>query len=269
MTRISCTVAAVLCASSGAFAQEMLNMPSATAPSPGVVIPRGQARAFAFEGGQWLLEQALRVDVGVARDVSMSADLSLFQGFLNSPRASNGEFGLGDLECAIEFRVLRADLNALDTVRAAVFVGAELPTGTGDFSGESVDPFAGAVLTAIFGRHGFDAAARYTFVTGGGHDHPIFASDTADDFANLDVGYAFRLYPSEYGEYRVGAWYATLELNSIVTTGGEYEVLLSPGLLLEAPSYAVEFGLQFPLAQDHVHMPALRMGFVLGLRLIF
>jgi LL-diaminopimelate aminotransferase len=82
----------------------MLNMPSATAPSPGVVIPRGQARAFAFEGGQWLLEQALRVDVGVARDVSMSADLSLFQGFLDSPRASDGEFGLGDLECAIEFR---------------------------------------------------------------------------------------------------------------------------------------------------------------------
>ena len=46
-------------------------------------------------------------------------------------------------------------------------------------------------------------------------------------------------------------------------------MLLSPGLLLEAPSYAIEFGLQVPLSQDLVHAPELRLGLVLGLRLIF
>ena len=155
------------------------------------------------------------------------------------------------------------------TVRASVFAGAELPTGTNGFGGDSVDPFAGAVVTAIFGRHGLDASARYTFVTGDGLFLPIFASDTPDDFANLDLGYAFRMFPEEYGEERVGAWYATLELNTTLTVGGEHEVLLSPGLLLEAPSYALEFGLQVPLSKERVNAPELRLGLLLGLRLIF
>lgn len=270
MRRVGSFAAVLACAAaSTASAQEMLNMPAATLPSPGVLIPRGQARAYRFEDSQWLLEQAVRLEYGIARDLSIAADLPLHQGFFDAPRPSDGDFGLGDLDLSLELRILREDLNAIDTVRASIFAGAELPTGTGGFGGGSVDPFAGAVVTAIIGRHGFDASARYTFVTGGGHDHPIFASDTADDFVNLDLGYAYRLYPAEFGEEREGAWYATLELNSTFTTGGEHAVLLSPGLLLEAPSYAVELGLQVPVTQDLVHAPELRIGFVLGLRLIF
>lgn len=261
--------ALLVVAATPAFAQEMLNMPAATAPSPGVAIPRVQARAYLFEDSQWLLEQTLRLEYGIARDLSVSADLPLFQGFFDPPRPSDGEFGLGDLELNLELRVLREDLNAVDTVRASAFAGAELPTGTNGFGGDSVDPFAGAVVTAIVGRHGLDASARYTFVTGDGLFLPIFASDTPDDFANLDLGYAFRMFPEEYGEERVGAWYATLELNTTWTVGGEHEVLLSPGLLLEAPSYALEFGLQVPLSEERVNAPELRLGLLLGLRLIF
>jgi hypothetical protein len=269
MRRTIALCALTFACSAPASAQEMLNMPSATAPSPGVWIPRVQARAYRFEQDQWLLEQSLRVEHGLARDVSMAADLPILQGFLNDPRPADGDAGLGDLELNLELRILREDLNAIDTVRAAVFAGAELPTGTGGFGGDSVDPFAGAVVTAILGRHGFDAAARYTFVTGDGLFLPIFASDTPDDFVNADLGYAYRLYPEEYGEERVGAWYATLELNSTITMGGEYEVLLSPGLLLEAPNFALEFGLQLPIAEDRENAPEMRLGLLLGLRLIF
>jgi hypothetical protein len=270
MKRVAALSAVAACVGAPpAFAQEMLNMPAATQPSPGVLIPRVQARAYRFEDSQWLLKQDVRLEYGLARDLSVSVDLPFQQGFLDGPRPSDGDFGLGDLDLSLELRILREDLNAIDTVRASIFAGAELPTGTGGFGGGSVDPFAGAVVTAILGRHGLDAAARYTFVTGDGHDHPIFASDTADDFVNIDFGYAYRIYPEAYGEEREGAWYATLELNSIFTTGGEHAVLLSPGLLLEAPSYAVELGLQVPLTQDLVHAPELRIGFVLGLRLIF
>ena len=272
MTRRLALAATLLAAAPSAreaAAQEMLNMPSATAPSPGVVIPRVQARAYRFERDQWLLEQSLRVEYGLARDVSMGADLPILQGFLDDPRPSDGDFGLGDLELNLELRILREDLNAIDTVRAAVFAGTEVPTGTGGFGGDSVDPFAGAVVTAILGRHGLDASARYTFVTGHGMHHPIFVSDTADDYASLDAGYAFRLYPEEFGEERAGAWYATLELNSTFTAGGEHEVLLSPGLLLEAPTYALEFGLQVPLSQDLDHAPELRLGLLIGIRLIY
>jgi hypothetical protein len=269
MMRRAIGVGALLLAAAPASAQEMLNMPAATLPSPGVLIPRIQARAYLFEDGQWLLEQSLRVEYGLARDLSLSADLPLFQGFFDPPRPSDGDFGLGDLELNLELRVLREDLNAVDTVRASVFAGVELPTGTDGFGGDSVDPFAGAVVTAILGRHGLDAAVRYTFVSGDGLFLPVFASDTPDDFVNADLGYAYRLYPEEYGEERVGAWYATLELNSTVTTGGEYEVLLSPGLLLEAPSYALEFGLQVPIAEDREDSSEMRLGLLLGLRLIF
>jgi hypothetical protein len=265
-TAIACTA---FLAATPALAQEMLNLPAATAPSPGVAIPRLQARAYLFEDSQWLLEQTLRLEYGLARDLSVSVDLPLLQGFLDAPRPMDGDFGLGDLELNLELRILRQDLNAIDTVRASVFAGTELPTGTGGFGGDSVDPFAGAVVTAILGRHGFDAAARFTFVTGHGMHHPIFLSDTADDYANIDLGYAYRLYPEEFGEERVGAWYATLEVNTTLTVGGEHEVLLSPGLLLEAPTYAIEIGLQLPLSQDLNHAPELRLGVLLGVRILF
>jgi hypothetical protein len=250
-------------------AQEMLSMPAATAPSPGVLIPRMQARAFFYEEGQSLLEQDIRLEYGLARDLSISAELPLYEGFFDPPRPSDGEFGLGDLEAIVELRVLREDLDAISTLRAAVYAGAELPTGTGGFGGDSVDPCVGAVLTGIFGRHGFDAAARWTFVTGDGPFLPIFAGDEGDDFANVDLGYAYRIAPDEYGEERVGAWYATLELNTVWTTGGEHEVLLSPGLLLEAPTYAVELGVQLPVASEVGDRPELRLGLVAGIRLIF
>jgi hypothetical protein len=252
-----------------AAAQEMLGMPAATLASPGVLIPRVQARAYLFEDSQWLLEQAVRLEYGLARDLSVTAEMPMFQGFFDPPGQSDGSFGLGDLELALKLRVLREDLDEVSTVRAALFGGAEVPTGTGGFGGGSTDPFGGAVVTAILGRHGFDAAVRYTFVTGDGLFVPIFASDTPDDFANIDLGYAFRLFPEEYGEERVGAWYATLELNTILTTGGDHEILLSPGLLLEAPTYAVELGMQVPVSERRTNAPEFRLGLVLGLRLIF
>jgi hypothetical protein len=255
-------------------AQEMLSMPAATAPSPGVLIPRVQARAYFYEDGQSLLEQDIRLEYGLARDVSISVDLPLYQGFFDPPRPSDGEFGLGDLEAIVELRVLREDLDTISTLRAAVYAGAEVPTGTGGFGGDSFDPCVGGVMTGIFGRHGVDLSGRWTFVTGDGPFLPIFATDADDDFANVDLGYAYRLYPSEYGEERVGAWYATVELNTVWTTGGEHEVLLSPGLLLEAPTYAVELGLQLPISSETSDStadarPELRLGIVAGLRLIF
>ncbi len=268
-TLISLIAAAACHAATPAVAQEMLSMPSATSPSPGVFIPRVQARAYFYEESQTLLEQDVRLEYGIARDLSVSLDLPLYEGFFDDPRPSNGEFGLGDLEAIVELRVLREDLGAVDTLRGAIYAGAELPTGTGGFGSDGVDPCVGGVLTGIFGRNGFDVAARWTFVTDESPFLPTFAGTTTDDYANIDLGYAFRLYPEAYGEERVPAWYATLELNSIVTTGTEYEVLLSPGLLLEAPTYAVELGVQIPVSSDVGDAPDLRVAAVVGLRLIF
>lgn len=262
-------VALAVLPAAGASAQEMLSMPAATSPSPGVLIPRVQARAYFYDDDQTLLEQALRLEYGFARDLSLSAELPLFQGFMNDPLPADGEFGLGDLDLLVEWRFLREDLGPVDTLRASVFAGAVLPTGTGSYGGDGVDPSAGAAFTGIFGRHGIDLAARYTHVTSDATFVPLFASDDDDDLVDLDAGYAYRLHPESYGEERVAAWYATLELNSLFTTGGRHEVLLSPGLLLEAPDYAVEIGVQLPLSVDSGDRPEVELALILGLRLLF
>lgn len=267
-------------AAASAHAQEMPGMPSATAPSPGVLVPRLQARAWFFEADQTLLEQSVRLEYGLVRDLSVSAEVPLYQGFFDEgffdaggPRPSDGEFGLGDTDLLVELRLLREDLNALDTIRASVFAGAELPTGTDGFSDASLDPCVGAVFTSITGRHGLDVSARYTFVTGDGLDAPLFVTDLGDDFANLDAGYGFRIHPESYGEDRTAAWYLTAEINAVWTTGGQYEVLLAPGLLIEAPTYAVELGVSIPLAEDLAGprgtAPSLDFALLAGLRLLF
>lgn len=250
-------------------AQEMPGMPAATAPSPGVLIPRIQTRAYFLEDDQFLLEENIRLEYGLVRDLSLSAEIPLYQGFLDDPRPSDGEFGLGDADLLIELRVLREDLNAVDTVRASIFAGAELPTATDGFASGSLDPCVGAVFTAISGRHGIDLAARYTFATGEGLAAPIFLTDAGDDFLNLDAGYAFRIHPAAYTEQREPAWYLTTEINTVWTLGGEHEVLLSPGLLIEAPTYALEFGCSLPLSEDLDGVPRLDFALLAGLRLLF
>ena len=258
-----------LALATASLAQEMPGMPSATAPSPGVLIPRFQGRAYLFEDGQTLLEESIRLEYGLARDLSMSVELTMFQGFLDAPLPADGKFGLGDMDALVELRILRDDLNAIDTIRASVFAGAELPTATAGFANASLDPCLGAVFSSITGRHGVDVSARYTFVTGDGLANPIFLTDSGDDFVNLDAGYAFRIHPEAYGEVRETAWYLTAELNSVWTVGGEHEVVLSPGLLIEAPTYAVEIGVGIPVAEDLGAAPELEFSLLAGLRLLF
>lgn len=261
-------VLAPLAATASAFAQESPNIASATAPSPGVHIPRAQARVTLFDGGQTLLAEDLRAEYGIARNLSAFAELPLYQGFLDAPRPSDGEFGLGALELGVEYRMLQQDLDAIDTVRGAMLAGAALPTATDGFGRQSFDPFVGAAINAIFGRHGLNAAARYSFVTGD-TDLPLFIGDDGEDVIGADLGYVFRLAPAEYTEVREAAWYLTLELNTQWTAGGDREVLLSPGLLIEAPDYAIEAGVQLPLSQRENGRPEVDLGFFAGIRLIY
>ena len=244
-------------------------MPSATAPSPGVLIPRIQGRVWLFEDGQSVIEESVRLELGLVRDLSISAELPVFQGFLDAPRPEGGDLGLGDMDLLVELRILREDLNAIDTVRASIFAGAELPTASGGFAEPSLNPCVGAVFSSITGRHGIDFSGRCTANTGSGMAAPLFLTDLGDDFANLDAGYAYRIHPEAYGEERAAAWYLTAEINSVWTTSGAHEVMLSPGLLIEAPTYAVELGVGIPLSMDVDPAPAVEFAFLAGVRLLF
>lgn len=262
---------AALLASATALAQEAIQSPAATLPSPGSLITRFQFRAYDFRPGEtdpprsgWLLEQRLMAAVGLAPELAFEAKLPLYE----SPGSIGEPIGLGDLDLGFKWRVWRHDLGPVDTLRLALLGGAQLPTGTADYGSSSTDPYFGAAFTGILDRHGVGAAVRYTFTTGSAFD-PLFAGDTSADLLQLDASYLFRAYPAEYGSSREAAWYGVAEVNTTYETNGDWEVLLSPGLLIEAPRWAFEIGVQVPLYQRVSERPELRVAIVAGLRLLF
>ena len=251
-----------------AGAQEMLSMPSATAPSPGVSIPRVQTRLYAFEADERALELDLRLEYGLARAWSASLEVPVSTRWGGAHAQAGARATLGSAELLVERRVFKRDLSAIDTVRAAVFAGAELPTGTGHARDATLDPCVGAVTTTILGRHGVDVAVRATWETGAGARAPVFVTDSASSFANVDLGYAFRIAPAQFEETRAPALYGTFEVASAWTLSGARLATVGPGLLLEAPTYALELGAQLPVTQSARGAVPLRWGALMGARFI-
>ncbi len=260
-----------LAASPTARGQEASGTPSATLPSPGAIVTRFQFRAYDFRPGPtdpprqgWLLEERFMAAIGLAPELAVEAELPLFQ----SPGSVGEPVGLGDLDLSFKWRVWRSDPGPVDTLRLALLGGAQLPTGTAGYGSSSVDPFLGAAFTGIIDRHGLGAAVRYTFTTGSAFD-PIFAGDTTADLLQLDGAYLYRLHPAEYGASREAAWYGSVELNTTYETDGQWEMLVTPGVLIEAPRWALELGVQLPLVQRVDERPELRVAIVAGVRFLF
>jgi len=272
-----------------AAAQEAINAPSATLPSPGALVTRFQFRAYDFKRepeppgrAGWELEYLFMAAYGVLPELAIEAKLPFFQREMSVdetigvdpgwPPVENSfdehAIGLGDLDLGLKLRVWKADLGPVDTMRAALLAGLEVPSGTDGFGSSSFDPYIGGAFTGIFGRHGLGAAARWTFTTGSAFD-PLFAGETTADLLRLDGSYLFRLAPEEYGERHEAAWYAVGEVNAFYETNGDWQVLLSPGLLIEAPRWAFELGVQVPVYQRVGGRPELNIAFVAGVRLLF
>lgn len=268
---IAAALVAASAVSTPALAQEAIETPSATLASPGALITRFQFRAYDFRPGDtepprsgWLLEERFMASIGLAPETAIEAKLPLYQG-----TGDIGEpVGLGDLDLSLKWRVWRHDLGPVDTLRLALLGGAQLPTGTAGYGSSSVDPYVGAAFTGIFDRHGLGAAARWTFTTGRAFD-PIFAGDTTADLLQLDGSYLYRVHPAEYGSAREAAWYGVLELNTTYETNGDWEIRLSPALLIEAPRWAFELGVQLPVYQRVSERPELRVAITAGVRLLF
>jgi len=272
-----------------AAAQEAINSPSATLPSPGALVTRFQFRAYDFRQepeppgrAGWELEYLFMAAYGLTPELAVEARLPFFQremsvdetiGAGTDAVTSGSSFdahaiGLGDLDLMLKLRIWKADLGPVDTMRLAVLAGLEIPTGTDGFGSSSIDPYIGSAFTGIFGRHGFGAAARWTFTTGSAFD-PLFAGETTADILRLDASYLFRVHPDEYGEVHQAAWYAVGEVNTTYETNGDWQVLLSPGLLIEAPRWAFELGVQIPAYQRVTGRPELKIGIVAGVRILF
>jgi len=259
-----------------AHAQEAINMPAATQPSPGQWVVRALPKYWRYRDGgeeaspsspRGIFELDTSISYGIVSRLSVQADLPFYWLQPQGPGESD-RVGIGDLALSLKLRILQEDLNPVDTVRVAVFGGTLLPTGTDGFGGDSVDPFLGAVFTGIFGRHGLNQSLSWQFTTGSVFD-PVFAGETTADLLRFDTSYLFRLSPSEYTEVHQPALYAVLELNGAWETSGDLEIFLAPGILYEAQRFALEASIQIPVVQRLDNRPKAAWALTIGVRLLF
>ncbi len=264
-----------LLAASSASAQEATNTPAATQPAQGSFYLRTKLQYISV--GNDPSPENREIDkvvstttltYGLRRDMSLSLDLPLVYEVEDSAAGTDREFGVNDLSLTFKYRPLQIDLNPVDSVRFAAFGGVEIPSGDGDFSSHSFDPFIGGVFTAILGRHGFNQSVSYKFNTGG-DEFNTRAGDGPDDALRYDSAYLFRIDPAEYSADTSAATYLTFEMNGLYETNGDNEILIGPGILYEARSFALEATVGIPIVQDVDERPETDLVVTLGLRILF
>lgn len=261
-------IAAALAGAAPAAAQEATHTPAATSPSVGKWYFRQRAQGFRLDGTgdrdgitTDKLVATSNLAYGVTRTLSLSLEVPAVW--------EEGEgVGLSDLTLLAKWRPLQWDLGPVDSVRVAFFGGAELPSGDGDFSSHSVDPLAGAVVTAILGRHGFNQSLAYKLNLGT-DPAPTRPGDGEADALRFDTAYLYRLAPAAYSLESTAATYLTLEANGLYETNGDVEVLAGPGLLYEARGWAAEVQVAWPVWQEVRHRDEVGWTITVGIRVLF
>jgi len=268
-------ILALAAAASSAAAQEATNTPAATQPAQGHLAFRERLQYVRL--GDDPSPERRDIDTfvatttltyGVRRDMAASLDLPLAFVSFDAPAGGEEDFGINDLALTVKYRPFQRDLGPIDSLRLAVYGGVEIPSGDGDFSSHSWDPFVGCVFTAILGRHGINQSISYKFNTGGDL-FTMRAGDGRDDALRYDTAYLFRVSPVEYAADTTAALYATVELNGLYETGGDNEVMLGPGVLYEAKTFAAEAAFGVPVVQDVHERPETKLTLTVGVRLLF
>jgi subtilisin family serine protease len=258
-----------------AMAQEAINTPSATQPAKGVAALRLQTRVFrlgndptGLDRDATVLSQSATLTYGLSRNASISLRMPIALRHEVDAGELDREFGFEDASIEAKYRVWQRDTGAINFQRIALVVGSELPTGTGDLSSHSFDPYVGAVFTGVWGRHGINQSVRYKFNTGT-DEYPLLPGQGEDDALYLDTAYLYRFSPDVYRAGTEASFYGVVELNTLYETGGDWETLLSPGVLYEARRFAVEAGVQVPVFERVETHPEVEWGFVIGFRVLF
>ncbi len=226
-------------------------MDAATHPAQGQAYVRALGTAAEYDAaGPEARRQAL--ELKLAYGVRSSTALLLESEWARREGGGEADSGFVRAGLLLKQRLLRKDLGPLDTWRASVMAGADLPGEDRMRDSSHVSPRLGVATTAILGRHGLNGQVDWTGRIG------------EDDRFRLNGSYLYRLAPATYAVDTRGAWYAVAEWLNEVTTGGESRSDAVMGLLYEARNWAAEVGLRLPLAQDG--LPELRQEVVIGLR---
>jgi hypothetical protein len=258
-----------------AVAQQTTNMPAATQPGAGrfIVLDRVKFTYFGDDPTpadrnikRWT--NTLTIGYGLAGDLAAFLEVPVVRQFTTTSDGRDSATGVADLHAMLKWRVWQNDTGPLDTQRLSLMAGLDVPTYDRDFSSESFDPMLGVAYTQIQGRHGVNAALRYTFTTDG-EDNPIMPGSSTADLLRYDASYLYRLIPERFGPQSPGAAYAMLELNGNYETNGDHELFISPGLMYEGRGWVVELSVQLPLYQELSRRPEADFAIVLGGRILF
>lgn len=272
------TATAIAAIAVPAFAQEAMYTEAATMPSPGTFVLREQFHyskhgrnpatgSESIERFEW----SHSLQFGLARDLSMRVEVPTEWRTENGSGGSRDDssFGVGKIDLMLKWRFFKNDSGSIDTLRAALLVGAAVPSGDGpDFSNSVVSPTIGAVVTRISGRHGFNQDLFFKWNTNGSEDFN-FGGDGPHEAITHGTAYLYRIAPDAFTSQSSGAWYLTAELNGLYEINGDYELLWAPGLMYEGQSFALEFMLQFPMYQAVSDRPELDFRIGMGVRFTF
>lgn len=216
-----------------------------------------------------------RFSYGITAQLSANVNVPVIYSDERSPAASHhgggkivDEVGVADISMDFKYRPFQWDLGPVDTLRLAFVGGIEVPTYDKHHSSDGFDPYFGMVFTGVIGRHGFNQSLRYKVNTNGS-EYNMMPGDGSADALFYDTSYLFRLLPDTYTDESRGSFYLTAELNGIYEVNGDNEVLLGPGLLFEAPGFAVEFSAGLPVACDVSSRPRQDLVLSLGFRILF
>lgn len=277
-TGLAAALVCSLVVASRAGAQEAVNTNAATMPSKDVWVARPKFSYYRFglnPGDQSeqtdLYRAEASVQYGFARAWSLTLDVPIeWRTQELAGGRDDSDHGVGDLDFTFKYRFYKDDTGGVDTLRAAALFGARVASGDDhDFSSQSVNPHFGAVVTMVRGRHGLNQELDWTFNTGGSDDNNFGGNDGSSDALKYNTAYLFRVAPSEYTSATTGSWYAIAELNGLYETNGDNEIRLSPGLMYEDRSFAVELTVQLPLIEDLDHRAELDFGIGFGVRITF
>lgn len=244
-TARSCVVSLGLLAS-WAGAQSAINTDAALQPATGSTIVR---QRFGFSvlndpaGGSddaMSYESSTTIVHGIYDRWTLIFNAPLRYRELDLPAGDREDFGAGDLTLLAKGRFYRDDFGINNTFRLAALGGLEIPSYDEPFSRESFNPKLGVVGTLAAGRHGLNADAIWTFDTG----------SRGDDRLRYDLAHTYRLLPGAFGEGVENSLYTVVELNGLYDSGGDHEIMLSPGVQYVMRRWTIEATIQVPVYQE-------------------
>jgi len=178
----------------------------------------------------------IKLAYGVDANLAALADAD-FQ-YVRSDPGDESEEGFSLATLRLKYRLFKHDLGPLNTWRASVLAGADIPGTSDELARDHASPRMGMVTTAILGRHGLNAQVDWT---GRVDDPDLFA---------VNASHLYRLAPTEYSAQTSGAWYTMVESLNEFSDSGDSRTDLAVGILYEARRWAWEASYRLPLAEN-------------------